>query len=227
VKSGGEPAGAIEAERSAVLRQFNVSRETAARLDELVCLLSARQHAMNLVAASTLPHLWVRHIADSLQLIPLAGAAQTWVDLGSGGGFPGLVVASALAERSGVHIHLVESTGKKARFLTEAATLIGLPVTIHAERIEQFVRHWRGFADAVTARAVAPLPRLLEYAAPLIERGAKAIFPKGQGAAAELTEAAKSWKFDAELVQSATDSRSQIVIVTRAQRLLTSRHKND
>jgi 16S rRNA (guanine527-N7)-methyltransferase len=217
----------MEAERSAVLRQFDVSRETATRLDQLVGLLRARQQVMNLVAPSTLPNLWVRHVADSLQLLRLAPEARTWIDLGSGGGFPGLVLGCALAEREDTRVHLVESVGKKARFLDEAVAAIGLRATVHAERAEAFVQRWRGFAEAVTARALAPLPRLLDYAAPLIERGAKGIFPKGQAVMAELTEAAKSWKFDAELVQSATDSRSRIVIVTRAHRLPASRRRND
>jgi 16S rRNA (guanine527-N7)-methyltransferase len=217
-----QPA-AIETERTATLRQFDVSRETTARLDALVRLLRERQQVMNLVSRSSLANVWTRHVADSLQLLALAPTARTWIDLGSGGGFPGLVVACALAGAADVQIHLVESTGKKARFLSDTAATIELPVVVHVERIEQFVPAWRGRIDVVTARALAPLTKLLDYTAPLIDRGAKCLFLKGQDVALELTEASEYWKFQYELVPSVTDSRGRIMVVTAAKRLSKSR----
>jgi 16S rRNA (guanine527-N7)-methyltransferase len=217
-----QPA-AIETERTATLRQFDVSRETTARLDALVRLLRERQQVMNLVSRSSLANVWTRHVADSLQLLALAPTARTWIDLGSGGGFPGRVVACALAGAADVQIHLVESTGKKARFLSDTAATIELPVVVHVERIEQFVPAWRGRIDVVTARALAPLTKLLDYTAPLIDRGAKCLFLKGQDVALELTEASEYWKFQYELVPSVTDSRGRIMVVTAAKRLSKSR----
>ena len=155
-----------------------------------------------MIAPSTEAKLWTRHIANSLQLIALAPRAQIWVDLGSGGGFPGLVIACALAETPGAQVHLVESNAKKAAFLREAARLTGAPAVIHAERIADFVRHAPDRVDVVTARALAPLAELLAEAYPLLKSGAVGLFPKGQDVAAELTEAAKCWqqsnKFGAE-----------------------------
>jgi len=178
-------------------------------------MLIARQKTLNLVASSTLPQLWTRHIADSLQLLALAPAARTWIDLGAGAGFPGLVIACALAETPGAEIHLVESTQKKASFLRDVARALLLPAIVHAERIEDFAaRNARPF-DVVTARALAPLDKLLAYAIPLLKTGAVGLFPKGQDVAGELTQASKSWSIEAELIPSKTDPRGRIVLVRR------------
>ena len=146
----------LSADRAHALSLCDVSRETTQRLDRFVELLLTWQGTTNLIASSTIPHLWTRHVADSLQLIDLAPDALVWVDLGSGGGFPGLVIACALADRSGGAVHLVESNAKKAAFLREAQRITGAPATVHHERIEDFVRGFEGQADAVTARALAP-----------------------------------------------------------------------
>ena len=204
--------------RAVALNPDSVSRETWARLDALVALVLERQQAMNLIAASTVPQLWTRHVADSLQLLALAPAARTWVDLGSGAGFPGLAIACALADTAGAVVHLVESTRKKAAFLAEAAAALQLPVTVHPERIEDFAAANRVSFDVVTARAVAPLSRLLGYAIPLLKRGAIGLFHKGQDVEAELTEASKYWTIEAELIQSKTDPRGRIVLVRHAKR---------
>jgi 16S rRNA (guanine527-N7)-methyltransferase len=198
--------------RAVALNPDSVSRETWARLDALVALVLERQQAMNLIAASTVPQVWTRHVADSLQLLALASAARTWVDLGSGAGFPGLAIACALADAAGPAVHLVESTRKKAAFLAEAAAALKLPVTVHAERIEDFAAANRVSFDVVTARAVAPLSRLLGYAIPLLKRGAIGLFHKGQDVEAELTQASKYWTIEAELIQSTTDPRGRIVV---------------
>ena len=127
--------------------------------------------------------LWTRHIADSLQLLDSAPHAEVWVDLGSGGGFPGIVIACALADTEGAQVHLVESNGKKATFLREAVQVDGAPAIVHALRIEDFVDNAPESIDVVTARALAPLPKLLALAYPLLKKGALGLFPKGQDVA--------------------------------------------
>ena len=203
----------FSADRDRALALTPVSRETTARLDRFVAALLAAQQRVNLIAASTVPTIWTRHVADSLQLLPLAPDARIWVDLGSGGGFPGMVIACAVAETAGAQVHLVESIGKKAAFLREAAHATGAPATVHAVRIEEFVKNAPAKIDVVTARALAPLSKLLALAYPLLKRGALGLFPKGQDVAAELTEAAKCWTIEADLVPSRTDPKAQIVVV--------------
>ena len=168
---------------------------------------------MSLFARSTIPRIWTRHIADSLQLLDLAPDARTWIDLGSGAGFPGLVIACALADQTGAEVHLVESTGKKATFLREAVRITGAPAVVHAERIEQFVKRFDGRADIVTARALAPLKILLDQSVGLLKTGTIALFPKGQDVEAELTEAAKYWNINYNLAPSRTDPKGRIVVV--------------
>ncbi|EJW13066.1 rRNA small subunit methyltransferase, glucose inhibited division protein GidB [Rhodovulum sp. PH10] len=201
------------ADRAAALALTPVSRETEARLDRLVALLLARQAVTNLISPGSIPTLWTRHVADSLQLLDLAPNARIIVDLGSGGGFPGLVLACALAEVPGARVHLVESIGKKAAFLAEAAETLALPVVVHPERIESFVARKNVRPDVVTARALAPLPALLAHVHPLLKSGGFALLPKGRDVAAELTEARKSWTITADLVPSRTDPEGRIVVV--------------
>lgn len=203
----------LAADRAKALALVDVSRETSQRLDRLVELLLLWQQKQNLIARSTVPHLWTRHIADSLQLLALAPNARIWVDLGSGAGFPGLVIACALAESPGAAVHLVESNSKKAAFLREAVRVTGAPATVHGERIENFLTKFRGPADAVTARALAPLKLLLDHSVSLLTSGAIGLFPKGQGVEAELTEAAKYWNIKVNLAPSRTDPKGRIVVV--------------
>jgi len=201
------------ADRERALALVPVSRETSARLDRFVELLLIWQQHTNLIARSTMPAIWTRHIADSLQLLDLAPQAKVWADLGSGAGFPGLVIACALAETEGAKVHLVESIGKKATFLREAIHATGAPAVVHATRIEDYVDKAPESIDVVTARALAPLPKLLALAYPLLKKGALGLFPKGQHVASELTEAAKCWKIQSGLIQSRTDQQAQIVVV--------------
>jgi 16S rRNA (guanine527-N7)-methyltransferase len=205
-------------DRAIALETVHVSRETAGRLDRFVELLLRWQQTTHLIAPSTVAHLWTRHIADSLQLVRLAPGAPKWVDLGSGGGFPGLVIACALVELPGTTVHLVESNGKKAAFLREAARLVDLPAIVHHQRIEDFIARVGPAVDVVSARALAPLADLLDYAEPLVRRGAQGLFPKGQDVEAELTRASKYWNIEADLVPSLMDPRSRIVVVRRAER---------
>src|SRR5258706_8477481 len=125
------PSPVLPSDRAAALALTPVSRETEARLDRYVDLLVEWQAKTNLVAPSTLPNLWTRHIADSLQLLALAPAAKVWIDLGSGGGFPGVVLACALAETSGTMVHLVERNAKKAAFLREALRVTSARGVVH------------------------------------------------------------------------------------------------
>jgi 16S rRNA (guanine527-N7)-methyltransferase len=207
-------AAELAKDRAKALALTPVSRETLARLDRFVALILQWQQHTNLISASTEPTLWTRHIADSLQLLALAPEAQIWVDLGSGSGFPGLVIACALADRPGTEVHLVESIGKKATFLREAAQFTGAPAKIHHERIAEFAKHTPKAIDVVTARALAPLTKLLEEAYPLLKTGAKGLFLKGQDVGTELTEAAKCWSIQSSLAPSLTDPNARIVCIT-------------
>ncbi len=204
-------AATLARDRTRALELMNVSRETLTRLDRFVDLLLTWQRSINLIAPSTVPQLWTRHIADSLQLLALAPQARTWVDLGSGGGLPGLVIACALPP-PGI-VHLVESNAKKAAFLREAVRVTGAAAEVHLQRIEAFSASFRGPVDVVTARALAPLTVLLGHVEPYVKRGAKALLLKGQDVAGELTEAAKYWKIEFDLVPSRTDSRGRIMAI--------------
>lgn len=206
----------LTADRARALALVPVSRETAARLDRYAELLLDWHGRMNLIAASTVPMLWTRHIADSLQLLAIAPRARKWADLGSGGGFPGLPIACALAEQSAAEVHLIESNKKKAAFLREAVRVTGAPAVVHAERVADFARGFRGELDAVTARALAPLSELLSIAYPLLKRGVQGLFPKGQDVEAELTQATKCWSIQASLVPSRTDPKSRLVVIRKA-----------
>jgi 16S rRNA (guanine527-N7)-methyltransferase len=203
----------LDADRSRALALTPVSRETAARLDRFVALLLKWQHITHLIAPSTVPTLWTRHIADSLQLQDLAPAAKIWVDLGTGGGFPGLVIACALQGTDGRLVHLVESNAKKAAFVREAVAATQSPAVVHPVRMEKFVESFAGGADIVTARAVSSLSSLLGQCLPLLNQGTLGLFPKGQDVGAELTEASKCWKMTVDLVPSRTDPKARIVMI--------------
>lgn len=207
----------LAADKAAAFAVTPVSRETEARLDRYVALLLEWQAKTNLVAPSTLPNIWTRHIADSLQLLSLAPSAKIWIDLGSGGGFPGVVLACALAETPGAMVHLVERIAKKAAFLREALRLTGGAGTVHLADIEDYVDSFTGPVDCVTARALAELPILLDFSVPLISRGARALFPKGQDVEQELTKATKSWKMQPVLHSSRTGD-GWIVQIDHAER---------
>ena len=194
-----------------------VSRETEERLAVLVAELERWQRAKNLVSTATLDEVWTRHIADSLQLFDHAPEARRWLDLGSGGGFPGLVLGIRLAEVGG-HIDLVESNARKCAFLRHAARLTGAAVTVHAARIEDAMPQFLGKVDVVTARALAPLPLLLDWCKELLRTGVIGVFPKGQHLDAELTDASKYWKIQASTFPSVTDSAARILVMRNAQK---------
>src|ERR1700741_4971258 len=208
----------LASDKAAALALNPVSRETEARLDRYVELVRELQAKTNLVAPSTLPNLWTRHISDSLQLLRLAPSAKVWLDLGSGGGFPGVVLACALAETPGATVHLVERNAKKAGFLRESIRVTGAPGAVHLGDIGNTVERFAGAIDCVTARAVAPLHQLIGFAEPLVRRGAKALFLKGQDVEAELTEATKYWNINPNLHSSRTGGHGWIVELDQIER---------
>ncbi len=207
VKTAKRSASAISAtDKATALRLTPVSPETEARLDRYVDLLLEWQ-------AKT------RHIADSLQLLALAPSAKVWVDLGSGGGLPGVVLACALAETSGAMIHLVERNAKKAAFLREALRVTGAPGMVHLAEIGDTVDRITGPVDCVTARAVAPLHQLIGFAEPLVRKGAKILFLKGQDVEAELTQTTKYWNITPHLHSSRSGGGGWIVELDQVERL--------
>lgn len=204
----------MSGERDAALARLAVSRETASRLEALVALVRRWQSVRNLVAPSTLPQIWSRHVLDSAQLVALAPVGATrWVDLGSGGGFPGLVVAALLRERPDFRATLVESDQRKAAFLRTAARELTLPVDVEADRIERVIPTIAA-CDVVSARALAALPVLLDMAGPLIERGAIGLFPQGEQASSELTQSDPTGRFHIALTPSVTHPSAAIAVVT-------------
>ena len=196
-----------------------VSRETLERLNIIDAQVRKWQPRINLVAPSTLERLWERHIEDSMQLLPLAPSDfRSWLDLGSGGGFPALVVAALCADHPDRRFVLVESNGKKCSFLRETARLAGLRIDVKPMRIEAFATMNRETFDVVSARALAPLPLLLELAAPFLRPAGVALFPKGQDVDAELAAARTAWNVDADLIQSQTDADASILRIRSAER---------
>ena len=194
---------------------FKVPRETIHRLELYARLLSEGQKRANLVSASTLEHVWDRHLADSAQLLRLAPSAKVWLDLGSGAGFPGLVIAILQANHANFRMHLVESTTKKCAFLAEVAAATDAPVEIHCMRIEELNRTATNLApEIVSARALAPLPRLLELAAPWLGPGVRGLFLKGRNARKEIEAACKRFNFICTLHPSLTSPDSVIVEIT-------------
>ncbi|MDH3663809.1 MAG: 16S rRNA (guanine(527)-N(7))-methyltransferase RsmG [Alphaproteobacteria bacterium] len=184
---------------------IDVSRETSARLETYLALLMRWQRAINLVGPATLADPWRRHILDSAQLLRhLPREADAIYDLGSGAGLPGLV----LAIMGRTDIHLVESDQRKVQFLQEVVRTLDLRVEVHAERIEKLPA---GCAGVVTARALAPLPRLLALAAPLLRADTLCLFLKGRSASDELTEARKCWRMSAESFPSLSDPSASVL----------------
>lgn len=194
---------------------FKVPRETIHRLEVYAELLADWQTRHNLVSSKTIPELWQRHFADSAQLLALAPGAKTWLDLGSGAGFPGMVVAILAANQGTLRMHLVESTAKKCAFLAHVAQMTDTAVDIHCNRIEELAHGESKLTpDVISARALAPLPKLLELAAPFFRSGTRGLFLKGRDAEREIEAARAHWHFTSRLHPSLTASDSSIVEVT-------------
>ncbi|CAA7621115.1 Ribosomal RNA small subunit methyltransferase G [Magnetospirillum sp. SS-4] len=187
------------------MTKSGVSRETLDRLSHYADLLVKWQARINLVGPDTLPDLWRRHFLDSAQLFRLIPPeARRLADLGSGAGFPGLV----LAVMGAPDVHLVESDSRKCAFLREAARVTGTGVTIHNQRIEKVAPL---AADVVTARALAPLGQLLGWAEPHLAGGGRCLFLKGRGVEDELTATAKEWNIALDRSPSETDPAGQVL----------------
>jgi len=181
-----------------------------ADLERFRVLLTEANQVMNLVGPSTLSDYWARHVLDSWQLFEHAPDALTWADLGAGAGLPGVVLAIFLKGRPGAHVHLIDSLGKRCRFLDQVKAELDLPATVINGRAEEQAIT----VDVVTARAVAPMDKLLGYAQPCMDRGAQGLFLKGEKAPDELKSARLSWHFKAQLHPSRlTDGRGHVVQV--------------
>jgi 16S rRNA (guanine527-N7)-methyltransferase len=197
----------------AVYKFGDVSRETLERLQIYVDLVLKWQPAQNLIAPSTIPDIWTRHVADSLQTQWSYPEARTWVDIGSGGGFPGVVTAILLADEPDAHVHMIESNQRKAAFLRTALRETGSKGTVHPDRIESVAKTWtHGPVDAVSARALASLDLLLQLAEPFTAQGAKAVFHKGQDFQREVNEASARWHFDMVEKESLIDPMSRMLL---------------
>jgi 16S rRNA (guanine527-N7)-methyltransferase len=190
---------------------LDVSRESLTRLEKLVSVAATWQTRINLISPSTLPEIWQRHVLDSAQLVPLLPKNTMKIaDLGSGGGFPALVLAAVQK----AEVHMFEANAKKVAFLEEALRQMGVSGKVHRQRLAQNIAPANmPVVQVVTARAFAPLTELLGYAAPFMARGAIGLFHKGQDVDTELTAAAKAWNITALKHSSLTDSRAVILEV--------------
>ncbi|MBZ0161691.1 MAG: 16S rRNA (guanine(527)-N(7))-methyltransferase RsmG [Notoacmeibacter sp.] len=194
-----------------------VSRETLRALDLYETLFRKWNARINLAAPSTLAHFWERHVVDSAQLLPIGRGARRWLDLGSGGGLPGVVIAILLKDYPGSTAELVESNRKKAAFLAQALYETGAPGRVHALRIADAVGVVRQ-PDVVTARALAPLSSLFSLAAPWLVTGARALFHKGRGYRLEIEESAQHWSFDLVEHQSIVDPEGVVLEISNLKR---------
>lgn len=196
--------------------RLNVSRESWARIEVFTELLLHWQQRINLISPASIPDIWARHIIDSVQILPrLPAGIKAFADLGSGSGCPGVPLAIA----SGAHVHLYESNGKKAAFLREALRHCQQLGTVHHMRLEDVAKQALPPVQAVTARALAPLDVLLDWAEPFLATGACGYFNKGQDVDAELTQASKCWRIQFRKHQSLTDSRAVILEVEEVARV--------
>ena len=200
--------------RAAFMAEFDVSRETLAKLDRYAELLAEWQQRMNLVGASTLPDIWDRHFRDSAQLLPIAGTGKSWLDIGAGGGFPGLVLA--ILDPT-AQLVLVESITKKCQFLDTAAHETGTAGTVRVANVRIEALAGSKF-DIITARAAAGLETLFDWGLRFAGSGTRWILPKGARVQEELASASQRFHFDFELIPSRTDSDARIVVAKGVKR---------
>lgn len=195
-----------------------VSRETFERLEAFERVFLRWSKSINLAAPSTLNTLWERHILDSAQLLRLAPDARQWLDLGSGGGFPGAVIAILMSEHADAEVNLVESNRKKAAFLVAALNEVGVAPRVHARRIEDCYGLIPA-PDVVTARALAGLSLLLELSHPWLQAGARAFFHKGRDYRRELEESGNAWRFDLVEHKDKVDAEAVILEISNPMRI--------
>ena len=195
---------------------FHVKHEAINDLQKFYDFLATQNQVMNLVGPATLPDYWSRHVLDSAQLLDRRPDARVWADLGAGAGFPGVVLSILLKHSDGPapHVYLVESLAKRCRFLQTVVNDLDLPATVINDRAENV----RLKVDVVTARAVAPMTKLLGFAEGFIHKGADAWFLKGENVESELADAGKVWSFDVEQYESISDPRGRVIHVRRLRR---------
>ena len=196
-----------------LVNEMNVSRESILRLKKYAELLTQWQSVKNLVSSRSESDLWTRHFADSAQLNQLRPNARHWVDLGSGAGFPGLVIAVLKAGQPGVRIDLIEADHRKCAFLRHVSRETKASATVHHGRIES-VLPTLPTPDIITARALSSLDQLLDWSLPALKKGATGLYLKGQDIANELTRLSKPSNFHIDIVPSRTDVTGRIAIVT-------------
>ncbi|WP_264211786.1 16S rRNA (guanine(527)-N(7))-methyltransferase RsmG [Leisingera thetidis] len=188
---------------------LDVSRETMLRLEVFEKVIRKWNPKINLVSKASLEHLWARHIADSIQIFRCTDAPSHWVDIGSGGGFPGLIVAIIAAEEApGMRMTLIESDQRKSAFLRTSARECGVAVNVLTQRIEKAEPQQAG---VLSARALADLPMLLEFSERHLDRDGVALFPKGERWKKEVDNARQRWQFNAEPVKSLTEPEAVIL----------------
>ena len=199
---------------------FHVKHEAIADLEVFGRLVAERNEVMNLVGPATIPHFWSRHVLDSAQLLNHRPDARTWADLGAGAGFPGVVLAILLKHsprdlnRPAPHVHLVDSLTKRCRFLEAAVAALDLPATVYNARAETLSLK----VDIVTARACAPLEKLLGFAEGFVKNGADPWFLKGESVENEVIQAGKAWRFEVDLFPSLSDARGRVVHIRSLKR---------
>ncbi|MFO1104268.1 MAG: 16S rRNA (guanine(527)-N(7))-methyltransferase RsmG [Methylocystis sp.] len=204
-----------DAGREEALKLFPQLKPIESELELYAALLKRWQAKINLVSAATLDDIWVRHFADSAQVHVAAPDIIRWADIGSGAGFPGLVTALVLKSTPGAKVHLIESDQRKASFLRAVSRETSAPAIIHAERIENALPGLAGELDGVSARALAPLPRLLQLAERPLKEGAIGVFLKGEEWRDELTAVEALGSFTCESAESRTRKGARIVVIKR------------
>jgi 16S rRNA (guanine527-N7)-methyltransferase len=209
----------VSEDRVRALALLNADRELEERLDIYVGLLARWRKITNLISEATFANVWSRHIADSGQLLGFAPNARRWVDMGSGAGFPGMVIAIQLANTPGARVHCIESDQRKCAFLREVARATSAPVQIHAARIESIDPDALAPVDAVTSRALAPLPRLVEFANVWLSRGAIGVFPRGRSAEEQIEAFSNAPQLQIESFPSQLDPKARIIRVHSAEQV--------
>ena len=210
------PIPETAAARKHTLDQLCVSADLQKRLDIYIDLLTRWRRITNLVSDASLAMIWMRHVMDSAQLLDLVPNAIRWLDIGSGAGFPGMVIAILLSNTPGAVVHCVESDRRKCAFLRQVARSTTAPAEIHCCRIETLSPASVSSVDAVTARAFGPLPKLLEFSKLWIERGAVGVFPRGKTFQDQLHALTVGSSFIMDTAPSRTDPNAHIVLLRRA-----------
>lgn len=210
-------AAIMTAEEMASHLVFHVKQAALDELERFRHYLTERNEVMNLVGPATLTQYWSRHVLDSAQLLDHVPQARLWADLGAGAGFPGVVLAILLkhAQAGDSHVYLVDSLHKRCRFLSEIVQDLDLPATVINARAEAVSLK----VDVVTARAMAPLPKLLGFAQGFFTQGAEGWFLKGESVDAEIAEARKTWRFEADTYKSVSDPRGRVVHIRSVRRV--------